>query len=258
MFLEIEPVRHVSLPALVARRKQIHQSIAAAAVRASSTVEAATISRQTPGDLPNNAPACPPTATTDGSASEISITTESPDPHMPYRPTIRRILSLVAQFHGLSTADLMSTQRTRRLTIPRQIAMALARELTPHSLAAIGKRIGGRDHTTVLHAILRVRHLAATDPKIASSIADLRQRLERSPEAMPLATLVARDPVCRLACPPGPDRLGHSLTIRNAPRHLPRPIIPSGSPSHDPKDLSDDRSPRAKDDKALPDRCHRA
>jgi hypothetical protein len=82
--------------------------------------------------------------------------------------------------------------------------MALARELTPHSLPSIGKRIGGRDHTTVLHAIRKIRHLAATDPDIASGIAELRQRLERPPEAMPLTTLMASRPIPMAnAIPPG-------------------------------------------------------
>lgn len=219
MFLEIEPIAPVSLPDLIARRKQIHQRFAAAAARVSKTAP------QSRDDLPGKEPPCPPTATAGGSAPELStVTAGSPDAHTPYRPMIRRILSLVAQVHGLSTADLMSSQRTRRLTIPRQIAMALARELTPLSLPGIGKRIGGRDHTTVLHAIRKIRHLAATEPEIASSIAELRKRLTMPPEALPLAMLIASGPI-PLACPPGPHPHGHGLAMRKAPHYVPPPII---------------------------------
>jgi hypothetical protein len=109
----------------------------------------------------------------------------------------------------------MSSHRTRRLTMPRQIAMALARDLTALSLPGIGKRIGGRDHTTVLHAIRKVRHLAATEPELACTIAELRQRLALPPDAVPSATLMASGPIRRLTCPPSPHPDGQCYPIES-------------------------------------------
>jgi chromosomal replication initiator protein len=63
-------------------------------------------------------------------------------------------------------ADLLSKRRTRSLARPRQMAMALAKELTEHSLPEIGDAFGGRDHTTVLHACRVVRELRETDGKL--------------------------------------------------------------------------------------------
>jgi hypothetical protein len=120
MFLEIEPISPVSLPALVERRNQIHQRFAAAAARASRTAQAADAAPRSRGDLLDKAPPCPPTAAADESASGLStVTAGSPSAHTFYRPTIRRILYLVAQVHDVSTDDLMYSQRTPRLTIPR-------------------------------------------------------------------------------------------------------------------------------------------
>ncbi len=72
----------------------------------------------------------------------------------------------VAEYYNIRVADLLSKRRTRSITRPRQIAMALARELTNHSLPEIGDAFGGRDHTTVLHACERVKELRATDHSV--------------------------------------------------------------------------------------------
>ena len=66
----------------------------------------------------------------------------------------------------LRVADLLSTRRTRTIARPRQIAMALAKELTNHSLPDIGRSFGGRDHTTVLHACRKIQELRESDPSI--------------------------------------------------------------------------------------------
>jgi chromosomal replication initiator protein len=63
-------------------------------------------------------------------------------------------------------ADLLSKRRTRSLARPRQVAMALAKELTEHSLPEIGDGFGGRDHTTVLHGCRVIRDLMQTDGKL--------------------------------------------------------------------------------------------
>ena len=73
--------------------------------------------------------------------------------------TIENIQKTVAHYYKLRVADLTSKRRTRSIARPRQIAMALAKELTNHSLPEIGDAFGGRDHTTVLHACRKVTEL---------------------------------------------------------------------------------------------------
>lgn len=73
--------------------------------------------------------------------------------------TIENIQQTVARYYKIRVVDLISKRRSRSITRPRQIAMALAKELTNHSLPEIGDAFGGRDHTTVLHARKRVREL---------------------------------------------------------------------------------------------------
>jgi chromosomal replication initiator protein len=80
--------------------------------------------------------------------------------------SITNIQKTVADYYQLRMADLLSKRRTRSLARPRQMAMALAKELTEHSLPEIGDAFGGRDHTTVLHACRVVRELRETDGKL--------------------------------------------------------------------------------------------
>ncbi|MFZ1539552.1 MAG: chromosomal replication initiator protein DnaA [Chromatiaceae bacterium] len=77
--------------------------------------------------------------------------------------SIANIQKTVAEYYKIRVADLLSAKRTRGITRPRQVAMALARELTKHSLPEIGIAFGGRDHTTVLHATNRVKSLREED-----------------------------------------------------------------------------------------------
>ena len=79
---------------------------------------------------------------------------------------IPNIQQTVADYYGLQLKDLLSKRRTRSLARPRQVAMALAKELTEHSLPEIGDAFAGRDHTTVLHACRQVRSLLETDGKL--------------------------------------------------------------------------------------------
>ncbi|MFZ1576314.1 MAG: chromosomal replication initiator protein DnaA [Chromatiaceae bacterium] len=76
---------------------------------------------------------------------------------------IVNIQKTVAEYYKIRVADLLSARRTRSITRPRQVAMALARELTKHSLPEIGSAFGGRDHTTVLHATNKVKSLREED-----------------------------------------------------------------------------------------------
>jgi chromosomal replication initiator protein len=78
--------------------------------------------------------------------------------------TIPNIQKTVAEYYKIRTADLLSAKRTRSIARPRQVAMALAKELTKHSLPEIGAAFGGRDHTTVLHATKKVKSLREEDP----------------------------------------------------------------------------------------------
>ncbi len=82
------------------------------------------------------------------------------------RASIENIQSVAASRLGIRVADIKSKKKTRPITRCRQIAMALARELTEHSLPEIGDAFGGRDHTTVLHACRKIKELRATDPKV--------------------------------------------------------------------------------------------
>ncbi|RPE80118.1 chromosomal replication initiator protein DnaA [Vulcaniibacterium tengchongense] len=79
---------------------------------------------------------------------------------------IPNIQKVVADYYGLQIKDLLSKRRTRSLARPRQMAMALAKELTEHSLPEIGDAFAGRDHTTVLHACRQIRTLMETDGKL--------------------------------------------------------------------------------------------
>ncbi len=80
--------------------------------------------------------------------------------------SISNIQKTVADYYQLRMADMLSKRRTRSLARPRQVAMALAKDLTEHSLPEIGDAFGGRDHTTVLHACRVVRDLVGTDGKM--------------------------------------------------------------------------------------------
>lgn len=80
--------------------------------------------------------------------------------------SISNIQKTVADYYQLRMADMLSKRRTRSLARPRQMAMALAKDLTEHSLPEIGDAFGGRDHTTVLHACRVIRELIGTDGKL--------------------------------------------------------------------------------------------
>ncbi len=80
--------------------------------------------------------------------------------------SIDNIQRTVAEYYKIKVADLLSKRRTRTVTRPRQVAMALAKELTNHSLPEIGDAFGGRDHTTVLHACKKIVELQENDPNI--------------------------------------------------------------------------------------------
>ncbi len=87
--------------------------------------------------------------------------------------TIENIQKTVAEYYKIRVADLLSKRRNRSIARPRQIAMALAKELTNHSLPEIGDAFGGRDHTTVMHACKKVVELKEGDQMISEDYANL-------------------------------------------------------------------------------------
>jgi chromosomal replication initiator protein len=96
----------------------------------------------------------------------------------PRRIRIEDIQKVVAGHYNVSKHDLLSARRTRAIVRPRQIAMYLAKTMTPRSFPEIGKRFGGRDHTTVLHAVRKVEELAAADETLAQEIELLRRMIQ--------------------------------------------------------------------------------
>ena len=91
--------------------------------------------------------------------------------------TIDNIQRTVAEYCKIRYADLMSKRRSRSVARPRQIAMALSKELTKHSLPEIGEAFGGRDHTTVLHACRKIGELRKSDPRTNEDYTNLLRML---------------------------------------------------------------------------------
>jgi chromosomal replication initiator protein len=91
--------------------------------------------------------------------------------------TIDNIQKTVAEYYKLRVAELLSKRRSRSVARPRQVAMALAKELTTHSLPEIGDAFGGRDHTTVLHACKRIRELRDEERRMDEDYANLLRTL---------------------------------------------------------------------------------
>ena len=91
--------------------------------------------------------------------------------------TIENIQKTVAEYYKIRIADLLSKRRSRSIARPRQVAMALAKELTNHSLPEIGDAFGGRDHTTVLHGCKRVKELRETERRMGEDYMNLLRTL---------------------------------------------------------------------------------
>ncbi|MCC5795978.1 MAG: chromosomal replication initiator protein DnaA [Methylophaga sp.] len=91
--------------------------------------------------------------------------------------TLESIQKTVAEYYKIRVSDLLAKKRTRSIARPRQIAMALSKELTGHSLPEIGEAFGGRDHTTVLHATRKVAELREADNRVAEDYRNLLRTL---------------------------------------------------------------------------------
>jgi chromosomal replication initiator protein len=94
------------------------------------------------------------------------------------RVTIDEIQKAVVEHYSIRMADMTSARRSRAVARPRQMAMYLAKQLTPRSLPEIGKKFGGRDHTTVMHAVRQIEKLTAEDRTIADDLDSLRRKLQ--------------------------------------------------------------------------------
>jgi chromosomal replication initiation ATPase DnaA len=90
--------------------------------------------------------------------------------------TIQR--AVLVEFRGVTLADIKSRRRTANVVKPRQIGMFLSREMTNQSLPDIGRRFGGRDHTTVLHAYQKIGRLAEVDDQLYALLNRIRARVE--------------------------------------------------------------------------------
>ena len=91
--------------------------------------------------------------------------------------TVENIQKTVAEYYKIRVGDLLSKRRSRSIARPRQVAMALAKELTTHSLPEIGDAFGGRDHTTVLHACKRIKDLRESQTRMGEDYSNLLRTL---------------------------------------------------------------------------------
>ncbi|MBA2919383.1 chromosomal replication initiator protein DnaA [Sphingomonas sp. MAH-20] len=94
------------------------------------------------------------------------------------RITIDEIQRAVSAHYGMRQAEMVSARRARAVARPRQIAMYLAKRLTPRSLPEIGRRFGGRDHTTVIHAVKQIERLRGEDADLDADVRSLIRQLE--------------------------------------------------------------------------------
>jgi len=94
------------------------------------------------------------------------------------RISIDEIQTQVAEHYRIRKAEMTSARRAREVARPRQVAMYLSKQLTPKSLPDIGRRFGGRDHTTVIHAVRQIEKLRASDAELDADIRLLTRQLE--------------------------------------------------------------------------------
>lgn len=121
-----------------------------------------------------------------GVPEPIETDPDLPEPTMQRYPKIEEIQRATAHHYNVSRHDILSSRRDQMVVRPRQVAMYIAKIMTLRSLPEIGRRFGGRDHTTCLHAIRKIAHLIQSDQQLAADV-----------EAVRIATVraVARAPV---------------------------------------------------------------
>jgi chromosomal replication initiator protein len=94
------------------------------------------------------------------------------------RLTIEEIQRKVAEHYNIRLSDMIGPKRLRNIARPRQVAMYLSKQLTPRSLPEIGRRFGGRDHTTIMHGVRKIEELMTTDSQLADDLQLLRRLLQ--------------------------------------------------------------------------------
>jgi hypothetical protein len=129
---------------------------------------------------------------------------DPPDPPIT-APRVRFVIEHVAAFYGISMVEMIADRREKRIVKPRQVAMYLARLLTPRSLPEIGRRLGGKDHTTVLHGCRVITADLETSEALAADVADLTRRIDaREP------VVVKPKPIQRAKFSPSPNLYVHA------------------------------------------------
>jgi chromosomal replication initiator protein len=92
--------------------------------------------------------------------------------------TIEEIQRKVAEHYNIRLSDMIGPKRLRNIARPRQVAMYLAKQMTPRSLPEIGRRFGGRDHTTIMHGVRKIEDLMTTDSQLSDDLLRLRRSLQ--------------------------------------------------------------------------------
>jgi hypothetical protein len=101
-------------------------------------------------------------------------------------PPVKVIQHAVADHYGVTVHEILSPRRTAKVVMPRQIAMYLAKKLTLKSLPEVGRRFGGRDHTTVMHAVRKIESLAQEDESLSAELSALSAAiLPNTPNGLP-------------------------------------------------------------------------
>jgi len=111
---------------------------------------------------------------------DLTLTREAlgaEEPQLVGEPTIQHIINVVTDYYAIRLADLQSKHRQRSIALPRQVCMHLARRCTRHSLEEIGGFFGGRDHTTVMHAIRAVEAKCQAEPEFETTLRILEERV---------------------------------------------------------------------------------
>jgi chromosomal replication initiator protein len=125
-------------------------------------------------------------ATTTGKAIDLELAQTALDGQIKAAArhiSITDIIEVVTGHFDVRLADLQSKKRSQSITEPRQICMYLARNLTKHSLEEIGGHLGGRDHTTVMHACNKISQAKDSDPKMHALLSDLTEQITQTPQA---------------------------------------------------------------------------
>lgn len=103
-------------------------------------------------------------------------------------PSVSLIIDACAEYYGVAEIDIRSGRRTARVAFPRHAAMWLARKLTPQSLPEIGRRFGGRDHTTVMNSVNKMDEAKLRQPETAKELAELETIIVAASSALDMLT----------------------------------------------------------------------